>query len=274
MRTAKLSKKEIAAFQNKIYAYYNANKRSFPWRETTDAYKILVSEIMLQQTQTDRVINFYNKFLEQFPTIYSLAQAELGDVLRAWQGLGYNRRAKALHQCAKEIMRKYYGKFPENVEALTALPGIGHYTTAAIQTFAFNLPTVVIETNIRTVYIHHFLNKRKNIDDKQLIPLILQTMNKQNPRRWYNALMDYGAMLKKKHGNLSRKSKQYTKQSKFQGSDRQIRGMIIRLLTEKKRISELQIIKKLKMDSIKIKKILLYLEREELIKKEKSNYVL
>lgn len=271
-KTTKLSKKQIAAFQKTVHTYYQTNKRSFPWRETTEPYKILVSEIMLQQTQTERVIKFYNNFLKKFPTIKRLAQAELGEVIKTWQGLGYNRRAKALHECAKEIMMKHNRRFPQKTDELTELPGIGPYTAAAIQAFAFNIPAVVIETNVRTAYIHHFFHDKDKISDDELLPLIRQTIDKQNPRQWYNALMDYGTMLKQKYGNLSRKSKHYAKQSKFEGSDRQIRGKIIKLLTKKERISEKELLENIKRSRKRVKHILNQLIKENLIKKEDNNY--
>ncbi len=185
---------------------------------------------MLQQTQTDRVIPKYREFLQQFPTVHALAASSLGDVLRVWQGLGYNRRARALHACARVVVSEYRGVFPRTYEALIELPGIGPYTAGAILAFAFNTAVPIIETNIRTVYLHEFFNDKTDVHDRELAALIEETLDRENPRAWYAALMDYGAHLKKIHGNANVRSRHYTKQSKFEGSDRQIRGAIVRHL--------------------------------------------
>lgn len=205
----------------------------FPWRETTDPYRILVSEVMLQQTQTERVVIKYQEFLKQFPKVTSLAKAPLGDVLRAWSGLGYNRRAKMLHACAKAIVTLHKGVFPKTYEGLVSLPGVGPYTAGAVLAFAFNTPIPIIETNIRTVYLHHFFPKAKAVSDALLMPLIEATLDKKNPRVWYAQLMDYGAWIKKTHGNQNTRSRSYVKQSKFKGSLREVRGAILRALAKK-----------------------------------------
>mgnify|MGYP002624450157 CR=1 FL=1 len=225
---------ELSKFTEHVWSFYKDHNRSFPWRETTDPYEIMVSEFMLQQTQTDRVVPKYEEFLNSFPSIETLAKASQSEVLKYWQGLGYNRRALYLHRTANEIRSRFNGIFPENITDLETLPGIGPYTSAAIATFAFNQPHVFIETNIRTVYIHHFFEDKEGIDDTQLMPLIEETLDQQNPREWYYALMDYGSYLKKQHPNPNRKSKHYTKQSKFEGSLRQVRGAILRELIDSK----------------------------------------
>lgn len=219
-----------SSFQKVIYDYYHQHNRSFPWRDTDDFYQIMVSEFMLQQTQTQRVLPKYQAFIKRFPTVESLAQTSLAEVLKLWQGLGYNRRAKFLHESAKIIMNMHSGTVTRDTVTLQSLPGIGPYTAAAIATFAWNHPNVFIETNIRTVYIHFFFNDDKDITDKQILEKVSQTLDKENPREWYYALMDYGVYLKQTVGNVNRKSKHYTKQSKFEGSNRQIRGQILKLL--------------------------------------------
>lgn len=225
-----LSERQIAGFQNFVLSYFTSYGRNFPWRETYDPYSILVSELMLQQTQTDRVIPKYLAFLRVFPNVEALANSTLPEVLSLWQGLGYNRRAKYLLRLAQEVTSKYHGIFPSIENELQALPGIGSYTASAIMAFAFNKPTMVIETNIRTVFIYHFFPESVDISDKQIIPIIEMTQDKNNPRIWYWALMDYGARLKKLFPNPNRKSKHYTKQSKFEGSNRQVRGLILKML--------------------------------------------
>ena len=183
---------------------------------------------MLQQTQVARVIPKYETFLQNFPTVHSLAAATLGDVLRQWQGLGYNRRAKFLWQAAQEVVGQ--SGFPTTFEGLVALPGVGKNTAGAILAYAYNQPVVFVETNIRTVYIYHFFEARTDVHDKEILELATQTVDYENPREWYWALMDYGSYLKTTLGNLSSASKHYVRQSKFHGSRRQIRGQVIRLL--------------------------------------------
>lgn len=208
--------------------YERHGRRSLPWRNTKDPYRILVSEIMLQQTQVERVVPKYRAFLKQFPTLSALARAPLGDVLRAWQGLGYNRRAKMLRECAKCIVTDHKGKFPRSHTELMKLPGIGHYTAGAIMAFAWNIPVPIIETNIRSAIIHHFFTDATDITDIQVIGYIEHTLEMEDPREWYYALMDYGAYIKKEFGNPNQRSTHYTKQSPFKGSDRQIRGALLR----------------------------------------------
>ena len=186
---------------------------------------------MLQQTQVERVLPKYQAFLKRWPNVKHLAEASLGEVLTEWQGLGYNRRAKMLHQCAQTVVEEYGGKFPQSYEALKALPGIGPYTAGAIMAFAYNQAVPIIETNIRTVYLHHFFPSQTDVADTEIMCLIESTLDQQNPREWYWALMDYGSHLKKTVGNQNNRSKSYTKQSTFRGSDREIRGAIIRALS-------------------------------------------
>jgi A/G-specific adenine glycosylase len=244
----------ISSFQKKIYTYYREHKRMLPWRNTTNPYRILVSEVMLQQTQSSRVIPKYKAFLEAFPNARALYESSVRDVLSLWQGLGYNRRALLLKRTAEAIITQHKGRFPKTHNELVTLPGIGPYTASALMAFAYNTPTVMIETNIRAVFIHFFFPKSKKVPDAKLLPLIEKYMDRENPREWYNALMDYGAMLKATVPNPSRKSKHHTKQSKFNGSMRQIRGAIIRLYTENPKISQSRIIASLpyKPEVIKI----------------------
>lgn len=232
-----MSESELKSFQKIVRDYYAAHGRhDMPWRipEPTgnfDPYKIMVSELMLQQTQVARVIPKFMAFLGQFPDAETLAQARLGEVLTAWSGLGYNRRAKYLHQAAQTIQREFDGVFPSSLDDLMRLPGVGKNTAGAIVAYAYNQPVVFVETNIRTVYIHHFFHDQIDIADTTIIKIIESTLDRQNPRAFYWALMDYGAYLKQTVGNLNKLSRNYVKQSTFQGSLRQIRGQVIRLLT-------------------------------------------
>lgn len=188
---------------------------------------------MLQQTQVERVRPFYEDFLQKFPNVEALAQAPLAEVLRAWQGLGYNRRAKLLQQTAKEVVKEHGGKFPKEVAALEALPGIGPYTARAVAAFAFNADCVLIETNIRTAVIHRFfadLPSPPKIPDKEIVAVLEKLLPKGKSREWNLALMDYGAHLKRSGVRLNQASKHYVKQSKFSGSSREARGAILKEL--------------------------------------------
>lgn len=221
-----------AAFVRTVWRYYDRHGRhDLPWRATRDPYRIMVSELMLQQTQVARVIPKYKALLAAFPSATKLAEAPLGEVLRLWQGLGYNRRAKFLHAAARVIAKD---GFPDSYEAIRALPGVGAYTAGAIMAFAYEVSVPIIETNIRTVYLHHFYPDQSDVTDAALLPLIAETLPKRRSvRLWYYALMDYGAHLKVVVGNKSAQSRHYTKQSRFAGSDRQIRGAIVRQLAQR-----------------------------------------
>ncbi len=258
-----------AQFQKTVLTFYKKNKRTFPWRSDPSPYFVVVSEVMLQQTQADRVVPKFVAFIKKFPSFNKLSQARLPEVLMMWQGLGYNRRAKSLHQLAKLVVKKYNGKLPSDTLKLITLPGIGPYTAAAIQAFAFNLPSTVIETNIRTAFIFHFFKDTKNkVTDAELIPFIQRTVYRKNPQQWYSALMDYGSYLKKNYGNLSQKSKTYKKQSRFKGSNRQARGAVIRELSKNQRATTSRISKESKIDDALISSALEQLHRENLVIKD------
>lgn len=229
------SRQKITVFKRTVWAYYRENKRDFPWRHTREPWAILVSEVMLQQTQVERVVRFYKKFVRKFPTSHSLALARLKTVLRYWSGLGYNRRALALKRAAEKIVREHNGEVPHDLEKLDALPGIGANTAAAILAYAWNEPSVFIETNIRTVFLHHFFPKKKKVGDGEILKVVYSSILQNNGitkefpiRDWYSALMDYGAHLKKTYGNPNARSAHYAKQTKFAGSARQVRGEILR----------------------------------------------
>ncbi len=206
--------------------------REMPWRDDTRPYYILVSELMLQQTQVDRVIPQFRQFIHHFPTPQSLATAPLSEVLTIWQGLGYNRRAKYLQQAAQIVTNHFGGQFPRTMSELVSLPGVGPNTAGAILAYAFNQPAVFIETNIRTVYIHHFYADDFNILDKQIIDILSKTIDQDNPRQFYWALMDYGFYLKRSGVKNINRSKHYTKQSPLKGSLREARGVILKQLTQ------------------------------------------
>ena len=267
-----MKKREITAFQKIVYEHYCRHGRVLPWRRTKNPYRILVSEVMLQQTQVARVIPKYKTFLKEFPTSHALARATLADVLRVWQGLGYNRRGKFLHKAAKMIEDYFCGRFPNTADEIETLPGIGQYTARAVATFAYNAPEVFIETNIRTVFLYHFFRDKTDVSDKTILPYIEETLDRKNPRDWYWALMDYGAWLKKEHGNANRRSAHYTKQSKFEGSNRQLRGLIIEAVLSEKSITTSALAKKIKKSAQAVQEIANILVSEGLLKKTGGRY--
>ncbi len=268
-----LEQKKLQEFKAALIPFLE-KPRQFPWRKTKDPYKILVSEVMLQQTQTGRVVEKYKQFLKLFPTVHVLATAAPKAVLAAWSGLGYNRRALFLQRAAKEILETYKGKIPDDPNFLETLPGIGHYTARAIAAFSFNKPYAFIETNIRTVFLHHFFSSsRKPISDTTLLSLIEQTLDKKEPRHWYAALMDYGAYLKTTGSKLHRKSASYIKQSKFKGSNRELRGTILRLLLQEKR-NEKELLQKTLVSKEQLTIALEQLLKEKIIQKTKTYYLI
>jgi len=170
----------------------------------------------------------YKDWIRRFPSALELSQASFAEILPYWTGLGYNRRALYLKQCADEIMNNRRGIFPTTVEALLKLPGVGSYTAGAICVFAYNQPVPLLETNVRTVMIHHYFSGHESLSDEQVIPVIDQTLDRDNPRLWFSALFDYGSYLKTQMVNPSRKSKGYVKQSPLAGSVREVRGWIMK----------------------------------------------
>ncbi|HSE35398.1 MAG TPA: A/G-specific adenine glycosylase [Candidatus Paceibacterota bacterium] len=220
--------------------------RPMPWRPSQakigtarfDPYKILVSEIMLQQTQVDRVRGKYAEFMHMFPTVRALARAPLGDVLRAWSGLGYNRRAKYLHAAAQVIVRIHGGRFPRTYEALTALPGIGRSTAAGILAFAWNVEVPMIDTNIRRI-LGRVFPKARTMSDAELFRFGIALIPKGRGRAWNYAMLDIGATLctarghtaacpfSLLHGRIRAEPKLSTKKERFKDSRRYIRGKIL-----------------------------------------------
>jgi A/G-specific adenine glycosylase len=234
------SAEQIKAFRAVVRHHYRLGRRSFVWREQPTPYYVFVSEIMLQQTQTSRVEEKFPSFVERFPSFEALARARLRTVLRNWQGLGYNRRARALHQSAKIIIREYEGELPNSPDVLQLLPGVGPYTAGAVCAFAFDQATVFLETNIRSVFLELFFARRSKVHDRSLLPFVEQSLDRRNPRDWYYALMDYGAYLKRLGIRNNTRSAHYTRQSPFDGSDRQYRGRLLRELSVCSKITDRQ----------------------------------
>jgi A/G-specific adenine glycosylase len=264
----------ILEFQQMVLSYYKNFGRKMAWRDTTDPYLILVSEIMLQQTQVERVTIKFPEFIEAFPDFASLAVAPLDNVLSVWQGMGYNRRAIAIQKCAIRVINEYNGILPSDVDLLATFPGIGRATASSIAAFAFNLPVVFIETNIRRVFIHFFFSDTEMVSDADLLPIVEKSLYKENSRVWYWALMDLGSALKKTVPNPNRRSVHYSKQSPFEGSDREIRGTIIRMLLSEPGMNEKQLLTIRTDDPARIKKILTALMSEGFIVKQKNRFFL
>lgn len=219
-------------FRQTVRKYFAAaGRHDLPWRRPQTPYRVLVSELMLQQTQVDRVKPRFDAFMKRFPTWKALAHAPLADVYALWQGLGYNRRAKYLRDAAKMVVA--HGKELPNDEAfLRSLPGVGPYTAGAVRAFAFGESAPFVETNIRTAVIHHCFGSREEIRDTEILAVLesLRPRRGKAARDWYAALMDYGAHLKREGARLNQRSRGYAKQSKFEGSLRQVRGAILREL--------------------------------------------
>ena len=260
-------------FQQMVLSHYDLYGRDLVWRNTTDPYHILVSEIMLQQTQVERVSKKFTEFICAFPDFSSLAAATLANVLTLWQGLGYNRRAIALQKCAIRVMNEYNGVLPDDVDILATFPGIGRATASSIAAFAFNMPVVFIETNIRRVFIHFFFAATENVSDADIIPLVEKALYRENPRVWYWALMDLGSALKKTVPNPNRRSLHYTKQSPFEGSDRKIRGALLKILLKNQFLKEEEILGCVAEDPHRVLRILGALESDGFIERRDNGFV-
>lgn len=254
---------DIIEFQEIIWQKGRELFREMPWRENTQPYYVMVSEIMLQQTQVDRVIPKFEAFMERFPSIDALAKASLAEVLQLWSGLGYNRRAKFLHEAAQKISTEYNGTFPETKEELIKLPGVGINTAGAMLAYSFNKPEIFIETNVRTVYFYHFFLDHEEVSDTELRAVVEATIDTEHPREWYWALMDYGSYLKRQGIGQNNKSRHYKKQAPLKGSVREVRGQILKLLTVKD-LKEAELRLELKADE-RFESALLSLEKEGLI---------
>lgn len=261
---------DILEFQEIIWEKGRELFREMPWRTDTRPYYVMVSEIMLQQTQVDRVIPKFEAFIERFPAIEDLASASLGDVLQMWSGLGYNRRAKFLHEAAIKVVNEYKGVFPDTNEGLVSLPGVGVNTAGAILAYSFNAPSLYIETNVRTVYFYHFFSDHEDVTDAELKIVVESTIDEEHPREWYWAIMDYGSYLKRQGIGQNNKSKHYKKQSPLKGSVREVRGQILKLLTTSD-YDEQELRAELAADE-RFEPALLSLEKEGLIEKTKQHF--
>jgi len=229
----KFSENDIVRFRTLVYSYYGDFGRAFPWRETSDPYRILLSEMMLQQTQTERVLPKYHQFLEAYPDFHALAEASASDILMLWKGLGYNRRALALLRIAREAVDRWGAVLPDDEKQLRSLYMVGPATAAAVLSFAYRKPALYLETNIRRVLLYCFFHDAEHVKDAELYAALDRVLDRTDPKNWYYALMDYGVFLKKMIENPNRRSAHYAKQPVFKNSDREIRGKLLSLFIEK-----------------------------------------
>ncbi|WP_343089249.1 A/G-specific adenine glycosylase [Methanocalculus natronophilus] len=264
----------VQLFQDLILYYYRHFGRDLPWRHTADPYHILVSEIMLQQTQVERVVPKYTAFLEAFPSIDALAAAPLPDLLMVWSGLGYNRRAISLQTTAVMLRDEYNGIIPADPEELRRLPGIGKATAAAICAYAFNMPVVYIETNIRQLIIHYFFQGADDIPDTALVPVLEKALYRDAPRDFYSGMMDYGTDLRKRRKNQNTRSRHYHRQAPFAGSDREIRGEILRLLLKQKEMPGDLLFTSCNADPVRVQRIVCDLEKEGFVRLDAGVYTI
>jgi len=219
-----------------VLELYAREGRILPWRSTREPWSILVSEVMLQQTQVARVEPKYLAFLRGFPSAAALAAAPLEDVYAAWKGLGYNSRALRLRETAR-ICNELHGGLPPRTEReLLALPGIGRYTARAVLAFAYDIPSAFLETNIRAALLFHFFPGRERVSDRELEAAAVAVLDREDPRTWYYALMDYGAFIKRREPNPARRAAAYARQGRFEGSLRQARGAVLRALEARSRV--------------------------------------
>jgi A/G-specific adenine glycosylase len=222
----------LTAFRATVLDHYREHGRDLPWRRTRDPYRVLVSEVMLQQTQVTRVLGKYEQFIAAFPEVSTLAASPVAAVLRVWQGLGYNRRALALHRAAQIMVAEHQALVPRSLSELRGLPGVGPATAAAVAAFAYDLALPFVETNIRSTFLHFFFQECVAVPDAAILPLVELTLDRENPRDWYYALMDYGVWVKKTYPNPSRRSRHHSTQTAFVGSRRQLRAQILRALLD------------------------------------------
>jgi A/G-specific adenine glycosylase len=267
-----LTPSRIRAFRRKVLAHYAKHGRDLPWRRRATPYRVLVSEIMLQQTQVDRVAVKYREFLEAFPTFAALAGAPTGRLLRVWSGMGYNRRALALRALARQVVSEHRGRLPSDPGVLRTLPGIGPYTAGAVAAFAFDAPVVFMDTNIRRVFLHEFFPRRGKVRDEEILPLVERALDRKAPSRWYNALMDYGTMLKREHGNPNVRSAHYTRQSPFENSNRQVRGAILKALVAGGAMTAAALARRTGREPERVRTNLAAMEKEGFLRKKGGSY--
>ena len=241
---------DVESVRAALVEWYEADHREYPWRETTDPYAILVSEVMSQQTQLDRVVDAYEDFLKEWPTVEALAEADRADVVGFWtaHSLGYNNRAKYLHEAARQVREEFDGEFPETPDGLQELMGVGPYTANAVASFAFNNGDAVVDTNVERVLYRAFAEIH-NSDDPQYEEVANALMPDGQSRVWNNAIMELGGVACQKTPRCDEEGCPWREwchayqtgdftapdvrtQPEFEGSRRQFRGRIVRTLGE------------------------------------------
>lgn len=277
------SKQRIHRFQKNLRTWWRTNRRDLPWRKTHDPYRILVSEIMLQQTQVDRVIPKYRAFLRQFPTVHALAHAPRADIIRVWSGLGYNRRAVNLHRSAQIIETHYKGRTPLVVEELKKLPGVGEYTARAVAAFAVDACVAPVDTNIKRILIRHF-----GIGENKVVDLAQSLVPAKKAGDWSHMLMDFGALVctsrNPQCGRLRlphvAEAPPPRPQKSFQNSNRFWRGRIVHILqahrcslTQERLYSQLQKLHRMPLSKKRMTKIVRALEKDGLLKKGRASFI-
>lgn len=276
-----MTKTQAAAFRRRMWNWYTHNGRhQLPWRRTRNPYKVLVSELMLQQTQVSRVLPKYKTWCRRFPTTQSVARAKLAEVLTCWQGLGYNRRALNLHRLCMVVEDEYGGKLPAVVAELESLPGIGPYTARAVASFAYETPVAVVETNIRKVILHYFFQAKQRVTEQEIVRVAEQLLDRRRPREWNWALMDYGALQRAGFGavNPNRRAAAYRRQSPYQGSMRQLRAAVMKCVLTRRVVDQAALKRYLSLrrsSVLQIKKlpsILRQLVIEGFLEKTKTQY--
>jgi len=264
---------ETEEFKKAVLLHYQQAKRNFPWHYT-DPWGVMVSEFMLQQTRTERVIPYWENWMKLWPQPKALADASMETALRAWSGLGYNRRCRYLKESAAIITNRNSGKVPETPKALLSLPGVGPYMSAAIACFAYNFPAVFIETNIRSAVIYNFFPGRDDVRDSEIIPILEAALDRNDPRTWHYALMDYGAFIKKTTANPNRRSAHYTRQSPFNGSFRQARGKVIKALVSTGRCTAEELKLATGLEEGKLYEVLEKLKKESFVAEDADTYLI
>ncbi|MDR2923168.1 MAG: A/G-specific adenine glycosylase [Treponema sp.] len=262
---------KIAGFKKTILSHYRQAGRKFPWH-FADPWGVMVSEFMLQQTRTERVIPYWENWMKIWPRPKALADASMEEALRAWSGLGYNRRCRYLKDSAAIIADENGGRVPETLQSLLLLPGVGPYMSSAIACFAYNFPAVFIETNIRSAVIHCFFSGRNDVRDSEIIPILEAALDRGDPRTWNYALMDYGAYLKKTTANPGRRSAHYTRQSPFSGSFRQARGKVIKALVSMGQCSAEELKLASGLEDEKLYDVLEKLKKESFVAEDGNSY--
>ena len=275
---AHVSERQLADFRSRVWSHYREHGRhDLPWRLTRDPYAILVSEVMLQQTQVARVIPYFEAFMAEFPTVDSLAAAQLERVLCLWQGLGYNRRAVWLKRAAETLSGVYGGQVPNDRAVLESLAGVGPATASGVLAFAFGEPEPYLETNVRAVYLHEFFPECDGVSDREVMRLVEATLDRGNPREWFYALLDYGSWLKRSTPNPSRRSAHHARQSVFEGSRRQKRAHLLRAVLAAEVASADELAAKLEADALSLSpgeaiEVLEELEREGFVCREAEGW--